>query len=257
MMMWNFTNTTFKCRYDQLDAPGRALAFSPDSQYLLIGSQDQANNSGQLILLDAKTCEPVRRFASTYAVSSIAFNTDGSRAITGMGYQGKVILWDVASGNEISHYLYSNYGPTLPVAFSPDGSHILSAGPADLFLVDVATGDTARSYPGLGESPSSISISPDGRYVVSASRDGNIIVWDYTTGEVRHRINFHQAVIQVRFSPDSKVVYAITETRKLIEWPIAEQSLSEVLHWIDANRYVRQPTCLEKQQYHLVSPCQP
>ncbi len=35
-------------------------------------------------------------------VSSIDINKDGSRAITGMGSAGQVILWDLSSGGEIS-----------------------------------------------------------------------------------------------------------------------------------------------------------
>ncbi|HSB65970.1 MAG TPA: WD40 repeat domain-containing protein, partial [Anaerolineales bacterium] len=257
VMVWKLNFGTVLCRFDDSDLPVRALAFSPDSRYLLVGTLDPENKSGQVILLDVKTCKLVRQFESTQPVTSLVFDSDGSHAITGIGNLGRVILWDISSGKEIGRYQFLNYSSTLPVAFSPDGSQILSAGPVDLFLVDVATQNIRRSYPGAGESPTSISISPDGKYIVSGARDGNIVLWDFATGAVLHRMNLHQGVIQVKFNPQSNTVYAITEAQKLIEWPMTGQSLPELLQWIDANRYVRPLTCMEKQQYHIETRCVP
>ncbi len=257
LMVWDFSHQVLYCSYKDLDAPVRALLFSPDSKFLLIGTYDINNKSGKLLLLEPRTCQLRHEFESGEAVSSIAFNFDGSQVVTGMGYRGRVVLWEFPSGVEINSYNFSNYGAILPAAFGPDGSQILSAGPADLFLVSVASGNITRSYSISGETPTSLSISLDGKYIVSGASGGNIILWDYTTGEELQRISLHDQVVEVKFSPDSSMVYAITESRKLIEWPIAGQSLTELLKWIDANRYIRPLTCLERQQYHVEPRCKP
>ncbi len=87
--------------------------------------------------------------------------------------------------------------------------------------------------------------------------NGEVILWDFSTGEELHRLNIHSAVSNVLFSPDGRIAYAASPDGKLIEWQIAEKSLSELLDWIDLNRYVRDLTCLERQQYHVDPQCNP
>ncbi len=246
-----------RCHFDEFKAPGRSLAFSPDNTYLLVGSQDQATRSGQLILLDAKTCQLVRQFDTSEDVTNIAFSADGRRAITGSGFFGRVILWDVASGKEIKRYTYVDHGPVMSVAFGPGGATVLASGLADLYLWDVETGNYIRRYSGLSSIPYSVAISSDGKYVLAGSMDGEVILWNYANGEELRRINALQGVYSVVFSPDGRTAYAASIDGKLIQWHIAEKSLAEVEDWIKANRYVRQLTCEERQQYQVEPLCKP
>jgi WD40 repeat protein len=256
VMIWT-VNGLDHCYFREFKAPGRSVAFSPDGVYLLAGSQDQAAKSGQLTLLDAQTCQPVRQFDTNEDVTSIAFSADGTRAITGSGYFGRVILWDVATGNEIRRFTYADHGPALAVAFGPGDTTVLASGLADLYLWDVETGNFLRRYSGLSSVPYSVAISSDGKYVLAGSMDGEVILWDYSNGEELRRISALVGVYSVVFSPDSRVAYAASSDGKLIQWHIAEKSLPELREWIKANRYVRELTCPERLQYNVDPLCNP
>jgi WD40 repeat protein len=255
--LWKLGGGYPLCRFDDFESKGRAVAFSPDSQFLLAGSQDQATKSGQLMLWNIVKCQLVRQFDTNEDVTSIAFNADGTRAITGTGFFGRVILWDVATGKEIRRFTYTDYGPVLAVAFGPGDTTILATGLADLYLWDVETGNFIRRYSGLSTFPNSVDISSDGKYVLSGSMNGEVILWDFLTGEELQYLNTHREVRNVLFSPDGKTAYAASQDGELIDWQIAEKSLPELLDWISSNRYVRELTCDERQQYHVDPQCKP
>jgi WD40 repeat protein/transcriptional regulator with XRE-family HTH domain len=257
VMLWELENGNVKCLFEGYQAVGRAVAFSPNSLYLLGGFQDEKTKSGQLILWDVQTCQRVRQFDTNQDVTSIAFSADGTRAITGTAYFGRVILWDVATGKEIKRFTYFDNGPVMSVAFGPGESTILGSGLADLYLWDVETGKINRRYTGHKTFPYSVAISSDGQYVISSTLDGDVILWDFLSGEELHRINAHTGVYNVLFGTDGKTVYAASQDGKLIEWHITEKSLPELLEWINSNRYVRELTCEERQQYNVDPLCKP
>ena len=41
----------------------------------------------------------------------------------------------------------------------------------------------------------------------------------------------------------------------VIEWQISDMSLAELIDWIDANRYIRDFTCEERENYRLEPMC--
>ncbi len=57
VMIWYLESGDVKCRFTTYDAFGRAVAFSPDSHYLLAGSQDPTAQTGQLILWDVQNLQ--------------------------------------------------------------------------------------------------------------------------------------------------------------------------------------------------------
>ncbi len=258
IMVWELESGDLQCRITAYDAMGRSVAFSPDSQYLLAGSQDPVAQTGQLILWDVQTCQLVHKFDTHEDVAGIAFSADGTRAITGAGYYGRAILWDVGTGKEIKRFTYPfKGGPVLGVDFGPGESSIIGSGDADLYLWDAESGEIIRRYTGLSPWPWTLDLSSDDRYVISGGVDGNLILWDFATGEELHRLNVSQPIFSAVFSPDGKTAYAVAQEGRLVEWHIAEKSLFELLDWIRSNRYVRELTCDERRQYHVDPLCSP
>jgi WD40 repeat protein len=257
LMVWDVESQALICNVHEFDGSASALAISPDNQHLLVSTQVTSEPFGQLLLFNIQTCEIVQRFDSNESVTSIAYNSDGTRFITGSGLSGSVILWDVATGKEIRRYSYTKIGLVQAVAFGPGDNTILGSGLGEIFLWDVSTGNLLKRYTGLSTFPASFVVSQDGKFLLSGTTNGELVLWDFLSGEELHRINTHLAISSVVFSPDGKTAYATALEGKLIELHIDEKSLPELLNWIKANRYVRELTCEERQQYHVNPQCKP
>ncbi|NUN95019.1 MAG: WD40 repeat domain-containing protein [Candidatus Omnitrophica bacterium] len=78
------------------DASVNAIAYSPDGQYILIGTSDK-----RAYLLDAETGVETRRFVGhTQAVTAVSFTGDGSRLMTG-STDATVQLWETDNGRPL------------------------------------------------------------------------------------------------------------------------------------------------------------
>ncbi|MGE5124203.1 MAG: helix-turn-helix domain-containing protein [Acidobacteriaceae bacterium] len=229
----------------------RAVAFSPDGRSLLAGTQTIYGPLGELFLWNVPGCKLIRKFETSEDITSIAFSSDGTRAITGTSFKGKVDLWDVATGKLAAQYTNLGAGGILNVAFGPGEQTILGSGTPDIYQWDVDTKYISQRYTGLTTYPFGMALSPDGRYVLSGTSNGDVVLWNFSTGEEVGRINTRQNVWSVAFTPDSTIAFAGTDQGKLIEWHFAEKPLSELIDWVYANRYVRELTPEERQQYHL------
>ncbi len=244
----------------------RSLAISPDSHFLLAGSQAAGVSYGKgkqdLILWDMQTCQLERRFAMNQNedVTGIAFSSNGKWAATGTAWEKRIILWDVSTGQEMRRFSYLDYKNMIPIfdlVFGPDDRTILAPGPASLYLWDVQTGEIIRRFYGHSAYVWSVDISPDGKYALSGSNDGEVILWDFSTGEQLYRLPaYSQPVMSVQFSRDSRFAYSISTDGVLTQWKIPTLSLTELLEWIQANRYVRPLTCEERQRYRVEPLCE-
>ncbi len=254
VMIWELESGIGICKYIRIPAMARAVAFSPNSQSLLVGTQDPINNTGQLSLLDIKTCEMVRQFDNTEDVASIAFSADGNHAITGTGYFARAILWDVATGKEIRRFSYGTQLPLLDLAYGPNESTLIATTDSGLIEWDIETGEIVQRFMGPKAFVWSMDLSPDNEYALAGANNGDVAFWDYSSGEEIYQFNFQQSVLNVEFSQDGTAFLSLLDGR-LIEWHIAEQPLPQLLDWINANRYVRPLTCDERQQYHIGPLC--
>ena len=107
--------------------------------------------------------------------------------------------------------LYGHDSQVLSVAFSPDGSKIIS-GSSDktIRLWDATIGvEMLPPLRGHDDWIHSVAFSPDGSKIISGSSDKTIRVWDASTGvEILPPLRGHDGLIlSLTFSPDeSKIV---------------------------------------------------
>lgn len=133
------------------------------------------------------------------AVTSVAFSTDGSYAVTG-GDDGTTLLWEAETGREIRRFPGLGRGIVQAVAFSPNGEHILTCGNGTVLLRETKTGSAVLRFD-EGHVESAV-FSPDGKYVLSGSEDNIARLREADTGRVIQEFNG----VLVAFSPDGQNV---------------------------------------------------
>ena len=142
----------------------------------------------------------------TDAVTSVAFSLDGKLLAAG-SYDKTVMLWDVASGQEVNTLTYTD-GVTS-VAFSPDRK-LLAAGSGDntVILWDVASGQEVNTLKGGHTGVvRSVAFSPDGKLLAAGSSDNTVMLWDVASGQKVRTLTGHtDHVTSVTFSPDGKLL---------------------------------------------------
>ncbi|KAF8965897.1 hypothetical protein BDZ97DRAFT_1995357 [Flammula alnicola] len=131
-------------------------------------------------------------------------------------------------GSGVEHWpsaaigIWKTDSKVLSVAFSPDGTCIVSGGDDGTIRVrDARTGDTvAGPFKGHTNSVWSVAFSPDGTHIVSGSEDQTIRVWDARTGDtVAGPFKGHtSSVWSVAFSPDGMHIISGSEDQTIRVW---------------------------------------
>ncbi|MFO0800680.1 MAG: WD40 repeat domain-containing protein [Gemmataceae bacterium] len=173
------------------------LAFGPDGRKVLSSSLDQT-----VRLWDVDAGIELKTF-DRQTNRSAAFAPDGKTALCGALYDGKLRLFDVATGKALK-VLPGHADWVVGVAFASDGKLALSGGLDRVVkLWDVPTGRLLRTFTLKNTILSSVAFSPDGWRVLSAGSDGLVRVWDTFTGAELFRLVGHtDAVSCVSPAPD-------------------------------------------------------
>lgn len=209
--------------------PVSRIAFSADGTQLATCSDDHtaklwlaegAGNSVKLIV--------VRTFEGhTDAVHAVALSPDG-RTLATAGYDGKVGLFDVASGK--GHLFEAHEGNVASIAFSPEGDRLLSAGTLDfrLRLWDLA--DPTGPPRELAQAEDELlwaALRPDGREVAAVGRETVIALHDLapTPGAPRRLVGHEQAVYRAVYSPDGRQLATVSSDMTVRLWDLESQRL--------------------------------
>ena len=228
------------------------VKFSPDGQTGLSGSKDNS-----LILWDLATGEQLQRFIGhRWWVSDVEFLPDGRRILSS-SFDFIMILWDLETGERLRDF-EGHKDWVRSVAITADGSQALSASAdSTLILWDIDSGRQLRQYEGHDTQVQSVALSPDGGLAVSGSSDTTLIVWNIETGEILRRYSGHQDVIRsIALSPDGKSMLSGAGDGTVRQWQLA-LDLDDLIQWAQANRYLREFTCAERQRYNVEPLCLP
>ena len=165
-----------KARDDRDHWSGRAgngLAFTPDGAGVVANHADFS-----VRLWDADSGEELRRFAGHEKyVSCLAVSPDGAVLASG-GWDKTIRFWDLGGGPDAKPgRVVRLQFPVMSMAFSPDGSRLLTGGntTADLRVWDVASGAEVLRLTGHQTMDVlSVAFAADGRRAVSGGggRDG-------------------------------------------------------------------------------------
>jgi WD40 repeat protein len=161
-------------RWNGDDAGFTVFAFSEDGHRLLTGEAD-----GGLALRDTDTGEVVGpKFEGlSFGANRALFSPDGTRVAAAAG-EG-VRLWDARTGLAIGQMRIEHTGAVTGLAFSPDGSRLVSG----------SRDGTLRVWSGFNGEPigaalvghtreiNDVAYSADGQRLASASADGSLRLW--------------------------------------------------------------------------------
>ena len=184
-------------------ALANALAFTPDSRYIAVGSQD-ANIYIYDMTRFAQVGEPLR--GHTFAVTGLDFNQDGTSLVSS-SEDGTVILWDL-------------------------GELVKSA--------RLTTQPKNRVFQGHTDAVLSVAFAPTGKSFISAGRDSAIIEW-YTQNVYPMTTNFitsSDAVIGLGIIND---IIVNRSNRSVTTWNIETGISSNGDQWVQTENSILYP----------------
>jgi eukaryotic-like serine/threonine-protein kinase len=200
----------------------QAVTFTPDGHRLITGRM-----SGAVQVWDAATGAKLARFG-THAreVRGVAISRDGRHLASASG-DGRVKLWDATRlGGETKARLTLPArvpGPSLNVAFAPDGLRLATGGEEDTVKIwNVADGAELHTLRGHNGDVYAVAFEPrDGRWVASGGEDSSVRVWDARTGKLVHRFRGHTALVScLAFSPDGRRLYSGSRDKTVRVWDL-------------------------------------
>lgn len=196
------------------------LAFSPDGQYLVSASEDQA-----AIVWDWVNGEQLKQLEFPGGVYSVSFSPDGQTlAIGGVDEPENQIrnaaIWTFAVGSWEPQLKFREYWNVTSMAYSPDGGVLVGGGTSRNVQVWSTSDGTSLFTLSHAHQVSDIAISPDGSTVATATcitvvnsncTEGGIWLWNLPSGRLmRHLSGTPFAVEGVEFTADGSLLIAAT-----------------------------------------------
>jgi len=212
--VWNALKSSGQFIVARHAGPVTDLAFSHDANRLGTISWDRT-----LKILDAQsgaelaTCANYARFGG----ASLAFTTQGHMAAALDEFTPMV--WDIDSQTILTAFT-GHSGRVYHVAFSPDGSKVVSASWDNTARVwDAQTGEELVNLDGHTNAVRTAVYSPDGTRILTASEDKTARVWHAQTGaEILSLKNHSGEVYSAAYSNDGSRIVTASGDRTAKVW---------------------------------------
>jgi hypothetical protein len=203
-----------------------ALAASPWAPLVAVGGQKQ------VLLYNTETLQPlgVLPFPEGFP-SVIRFSRNGKLLLTGGGLggkQGKVVLWDIATGERIGT-VGNEVDQVLGADLSADQQFVALGGPTRILKIySTKDGKLLHSIKKHTDWVTAVTFSPDGKYLASADRAGGVVVWEGASGHEFNTLAGHKApVTALAFMPG--VLASASTDGKIALWDVKEGK--EIRNW--------------------------
>jgi RNA polymerase sigma factor (sigma-70 family) len=198
----------------------RACVFSPDGKMMATGGYGQEKGVYHAHLWNVATGEEIRRFAIgrilNHPIGALAFSHDGTKLAGCSSHDGRVHLFDVATGKELK--VFPRIGEDIrSVAFTPDGKTVAAAGD-NIHLYDPETGKERLR---IERRARGLAFNRDGS-VLTAAMGGAIYRWDAANGrQLTPAAAQDSAVEQILVSADGRSLFTTDQDGDLYLWDAA------------------------------------
>jgi len=145
----------------------------------------------------------------------------GDAQVLTAGDDGKLILWDAATGAVLKRF-ETQGGRFRSAEFTADGTRVITAAANGVATIwNVATGVPEREFSAGETALNCASLSPDGSLVIAGDADNNAQIWDAATGRLTMSLAGHTAELTaVAFSPDSSRVLTAGRDNLVKVWDL-------------------------------------
>ncbi|KAG1742617.1 uncharacterized protein EDB91DRAFT_1346397 [Suillus paluster] len=139
-------------------------------------------------------------------------------------FSGSIVLWDTFSGKIIGQPLKRDQGAIYALAFSPDGTRLISGGKnCTIIMWDVQAASVILDLPAAHAKPIlCLAFSSDGSRYASGSRDGTTRIWDATSGGmVLGPLRGHfGGVYSLAFTRDGTRIISGSDDKTICVWDV-------------------------------------
>ncbi len=198
----------------EVGTPLTCARWRPDGKAFVTGAE-----RGEVIVWDVRGA----RVASlpVEGALDVRFAPDGQRLVVGSA-GGRAAVWNVSGPPRLERELPRHRLDVQSVAFSPDGTLVVTAGSDRVARISDAVLGTERAVlRGHTHELRHAEFSPDGALVLTAAGDGTARVWDARTGALLDVLRAHDDwVYSAAFTPDGKRVITAGGDRAARVWQL-------------------------------------
>ncbi|KAG2345397.1 hypothetical protein BDR05DRAFT_998531 [Suillus weaverae] len=210
----------------------RSLDFSPDGAMLATGSMDHT-----VKLWNTETWQqqgnPINCNAEVY---SVRYSPSGE--LLAIATNSDIQIWNplgtrdcIAHFKDHMHKLY--VGITLPLAWMPDGTRLLSGGcrlDPTIREWDIFTGQQVGDpWKGHKHDINALAVNSDGTLVASASTDHHVRLWQLWDRKTIAIFRHSSLVRCIAFSVDGKHIISGSDDKKISKWTVPEHAACDML----------------------------
>lgn len=218
--IWQAQDGQIQQQYHEHTRFVRSIAWSPNGRWLASGG-DYGDST--LRLWEAVSGKTLAVQRDQERIFSVAWSPDGTQ-LASANFAQRVELWNIATlppdsyketepAIQLTHRLSyrQHQGPVYALAWSPDGSEIVSAGQEALAHVwHSATGEDRLIYRQHQQAIKTLAWSPAGNEIATAGNDANVHVWSAQSGQQSRILpgNSNAWIRALAWSPDGRSIAA-------------------------------------------------